>query len=191
MKRGAVQKLAELAPLVALLLRRRPVLVLEIGTGRGGSLYAWCAAADDRASVISLDLPGGAFGPRYADEERPRIRGYARGTQNLHLIAADSHDLETLRQVKAILAGRPLDFLMIDGDHTYRGVRMDYELYAPLVRPGGLIALHDTARHTSVPECEVDRFWAEIRPSHASFEFEDPSDTRAWGPWGGVGVLEA
>jgi predicted O-methyltransferase YrrM len=36
-----------------------------------------------------------------------------------------------------------LDVLFIDGDHTYDGVKADYQMYRPLVRKGGLIAFHD------------------------------------------------
>jgi predicted O-methyltransferase YrrM len=36
-----------------------------------------------------------------------------------------------------------LDFLFIDGDHTYEGVKQDFEMYTPLVRKGGLVAMHD------------------------------------------------
>jgi cephalosporin hydroxylase len=190
-RRGAMQKLTEFAPLVALLMRKSPTTVLEIGAGQGGALYAFCAAANDAATLISVDLPGGAFGPRYTEEDVPRIRAYARDGQSLHLLAADSHDPGTLRRVKQILAGRPLDFLMIDGDHTYDGVRADFEMYSSLARSdGGLIALHDTTFHPEVPDCQVDRFWCEIGRGRRSLELKDPSDVREWGPWGGIGVLE-
>ena len=36
-----------------------------------------------------------------------------------------------------------MDFLFIDGDHSYEGAKQDFENYSKLVRPGGLIALHD------------------------------------------------
>lgn len=36
-----------------------------------------------------------------------------------------------------------LDILMIDGDHSYEGVKADLENYAPLVRVGGKIIMHD------------------------------------------------
>ena len=39
--------------------------------------------------------------------------------------------------------GRKFDFLFVDGDHSYDGVVSDFVAYYPLVRPGGLIALHD------------------------------------------------
>jgi hypothetical protein len=37
-----------------------------------------------------------------------------------------------------------VDFLFIDGDHTYDAVRQDYELYFPKIRKGGLIFFHDS-----------------------------------------------
>jgi predicted O-methyltransferase YrrM len=37
----------------------------------------------------------------------------------------------------------PLAFLFIDGAHDDQGVLTDYELWAPLVLPGGILAFHD------------------------------------------------
>lgn len=37
----------------------------------------------------------------------------------------------------------PLDFVYIDGDHSYEGVRADMEAWFPLIREGGIIAGHD------------------------------------------------
>ena len=36
-----------------------------------------------------------------------------------------------------------LDFLSIDGDHTYAAVLQDFEDWAPLLKSGGIIAIHD------------------------------------------------
>jgi predicted O-methyltransferase YrrM len=33
--------------------------------------------------------------------------------------------------------------LFVDADHRLAGVAGDLQLYAPLVRPGGLVAMHD------------------------------------------------
>lgn len=38
----------------------------------------------------------------------------------------------------------PVDFVFIDGDHSYDGLRADWEGWAPLVAPGGVVALHDS-----------------------------------------------
>jgi hypothetical protein len=37
-----------------------------------------------------------------------------------------------------------LDFLFVDGDHTYLAVERDYSQWAPLLRKGGLLAMHDS-----------------------------------------------
>jgi len=39
--------------------------------------------------------------------------------------------------------GRPVRMLLIDADHSYAAVRTDFELWSPLVMPGGLIVFHD------------------------------------------------
>jgi predicted O-methyltransferase YrrM len=37
----------------------------------------------------------------------------------------------------------PLDFLLIDGDHSEAGVRRDWEEWSPFVQPGGVAVFHD------------------------------------------------
>lgn len=36
-----------------------------------------------------------------------------------------------------------LDFLFIDGDHNYEGVKKDWDLYSTLLNKGALVAFHD------------------------------------------------
>jgi hypothetical protein len=37
-----------------------------------------------------------------------------------------------------------IDLLFIDGDHSYEGVKKDFDLYSKIVSPHGLILIHDT-----------------------------------------------
>lgn len=37
-----------------------------------------------------------------------------------------------------------IDFLHIDAGHSYEDVKQDFELYSKLVKPGGIISIHDT-----------------------------------------------
>jgi predicted O-methyltransferase YrrM len=37
----------------------------------------------------------------------------------------------------------PLDFVFIDGDHTYEGVRTDWDDWHGYVQPEGILAFHD------------------------------------------------
>ena len=45
--------------------------------------------------------------------------------------------------VADIYPGRPIRLLLIDADHSYDGVRRDFECWSPHVAPGGLIIFHD------------------------------------------------
>ena len=186
---GANQKISELTPLVRLLRRRRLDTVLEIGTARGGTFALWCAIAHPDAVLVSIDLPGGMHGGGYSEQDVERFRSYARRRQQLHFLRADSHAETTRDALAAILDGRSVDFLMIDGDHTYEGVATDYRMYSQLVADGGLIAFHDILPHPQVPDCQVDRLWAELKASSEHVEFTDAEDDRGWGQWGGIGVL--
>jgi predicted O-methyltransferase YrrM len=38
-----------------------------------------------------------------------------------------------------------VDFIFIDGDHSYEGIRKDWQLYAGLLKADGIMALHDTS----------------------------------------------
>jgi predicted O-methyltransferase YrrM len=158
---------------------------LEIGTWSGGTLFMTCRVADPLATVISVDLPGGRFGGGYVWPRRFVYRKFAKSNQSLHLLRKDSHDPNTRDLVRSLLGNRPLDFLFIDGDHSYDGVRADFETYAPLVRSGGIVAFHDIAKHPRQTKCEVDRFWNEIKLRYRYLEIiKDPSQG-----WAGIGVL--
>jgi cephalosporin hydroxylase len=180
-RRGAKQKVWEFAALAAAGRRRRPRTVLEIGSLKGGTLWAWCRIANPAATIISVDLPGGAFGGGYLDTETPRLRGYAGRGQTLHLVRGDSHHPDTLRQVTQLLDGRPVDLLFIDGDHTFDGVRSDYDMYGPLTAPDAIVAFHDIVEHPKHPSGEVHRLWDQL-PGR---DVIDPHDRT----WGGIGIL--
>ena len=188
-QRGAVQKVAELAPLLALLARRRPVTIVEIGTYRGGSLYALCRVADPNGLVVSVDLPGGLFGGGYTEEELDDLRHYRLPGQSLHFVRADSHEARTRDAVVACLNGHEIDFLMIDGDHRYKGVRRDFELYSPLLGSHGVVAFHDILPHPQAPLCQVDVLWNEVKNDYRHAEFVDPGEDWGVGQWGGIGAL--
>ena len=40
-----------------------------------------------------------------------------------------------------------IDFLFIDGDHSYEGVKKDFELYSKIISDNGTIVLHDTDKN--------------------------------------------
>lgn len=188
--RGAIQKRDEFKGLLALLKSNGPLeTIVEIGTARGGTFFAWCKLASPTARIVSIDLPEGEFGGGYAESDLPRMSSYARPGQETHFLRLNSHATETRQKLEAALDGRAIDFLMIDGDHTYEGVRADFEMYSPLVRLGGLVAFHDILFHDQLTKCQVERYWNEIRGRFESWEFTRPEEIMGYGTWGGIGVV--
>jgi predicted O-methyltransferase YrrM len=52
-----------------------------------------------------------------------------------------------------------IDFLFIDGDHTYEGVKKDLSLWFPKVKKGGIISGHDYTEPTCGVKMAVDEFF--------------------------------
>lgn len=61
--------------------------------------------------------------------------------------------------VHAQFNNNSIDFLFIDGDHTYKGVRSDLENWFTKVKAGGIIAGHDYTEPTCGVRMAVDQFF--------------------------------
>ena len=72
--------------------------------------------------------------------------------------------------------GIAIDYLHIDADHHYDGVKRDWDLYRTLVPDSGVITLHDTVNYRE--PCGVPRLLHEIR---ASGEYEVVNFPLAYG----------
>jgi predicted O-methyltransferase YrrM len=109
---------------------------------------------------------------------------FASKKQKILLWRCDSHHLDTLQKLKQTLNDNKIDFLFLDGDHSYEGIKQDFEWYAPLVRSGGMIAFHDIK--PSLPDnwIQVGRFWESIKNN---YQYKEILCKEA--SWGGIGIL--
>ena len=121
-------------------------LIVEIGSFKGKSAAFMAVEIANSGKKIKFDCvdPMKLLG-HYADsaKEHPEVyEGYdaasfhqrlitVRGYYNLHAMTSD--DAVNLYEDKSI------DFLMIDGDHSYEAVKKDVINWIPKIRPGGLI----------------------------------------------------
>lgn len=177
------QVYSEFIELAELVKKQKCEYVLEIGTYRGGTLFVFSQLSSATATIVSVDYPCSLRGRVIRIGQKPLFHKLVRRGQSLFLLRKDSHRPDTLAKVKELLQGHKLDFLFIDGDHSYEGVREDFRMYSPLVRSGGLLAFHDIAR-TKPPE-EVHKLWNEIKQDYKHEEFVHRTGSGAMG----IGVL--
>ena len=175
----------EITKLLEILKDLTPKIILEIGTAGGGTLYLFTRIIDPEATIISIDLPGGSFGGGYSEWKIPLYQSFTKNQQKIKLLRADSHNPKTFKLVKSVLADKKVDFLFIDGDHTYEGVKRDFNMYSGLVKEGGIIAFHDIVEHDPRSSCKVNNFWNEIKNDYEYLEIIEDIKQK----WAGIGVI--
>jgi cephalosporin hydroxylase len=109
----------------------KPKVVVEIGIKEGGNLKILSTLPPKDGLAIGIDA------------KRELEWDPTEAECHVEVITGNSHDEDTLDRLKEALGGREIDILFIDGDHSTTGMLQDYDDYSPLVRSGGLIAVHD------------------------------------------------
>lgn len=167
----AYQNVIEFGHLWEFIETRKPRRLLEIGSLYGGTLWYWSHLPSIEL-LVTIDLP--TTHPTVADgvrEARQHWNDWWGHEVQFLDFEADSHAPATVDHVRAL---GPFDFVFIDGDHTYEGVRADWLAWSPLVRPGGLVAFHDTWPNRDRHEPGVVRWVDELRHHLPSIEWTDP-----------------
>jgi predicted O-methyltransferase YrrM len=171
----------ELLSLAAEIADIQPRNAMEIGSYLGGTLFLLCRLAHADARVISVDMYRGNLG----GARKLIYHSFVSKRQRLAVIHGDSHGANTRSRIVRKLGAAKLDFLFIDGDHSYQGVKLDFEMYSPLVRPGGVIAFHDIVAHPPEAQCQVKEFWDEVKQRYRHKEVIDSPQQQ----WAGIGFL--
>lgn len=132
----------------------QPKCALEIGLEGGDSAVALLEACP-KATLVSLDNDGMVPGP-----EIVAGRGLSDRFQFVHGDSAEM--LEVIRA-----QGLTFDWIYIDGDHEYEGVKRDTELAWPLLNEGGVMVWDDY--NPTDPEV---RRWPGVRKAIDEFGFD-------------------
>jgi len=156
--------------------RINPKIIVEIGTARGGTISRWLEIPSAEV-VVSIDYPVGIHGGQ-GFEERTYVISDCIEQANLtnkkfYAINGDSKLDIIINRLEEILDGKKIDFLFIDGDHTYEGVSGDFSCYNRFLREGSLVGFHDiTDSHFhQIHSCFVPRFWNEISKKYTAREY--------------------
>ena len=110
--------------------------IFEIGTYRGQTTCGFADVCED-AEIYTLNLPPEQDG-RYGEYIGSFIKA-SPNKQRIHQVFSDSRNFDTKPYQKT------MDFVFVDGDHSYEYVKNDTEKAFELLAPNGAIAWHDFA----------------------------------------------
>ena len=144
--------------------------ILEIGCYDGGSSRCLSHFA---SSMVTIDNNNPCrFDVSKLDAERYTY------------IAGDSHDPKVLAQI----LDEDWDFVFIDGDHSYEGVKADFNNIYPHLKKGTPVAFHDIVmskfHHTH--GCYVGEFWRDLKEEYPQNRIAEFITN---GEWAGIGVI--
>lgn len=111
---------------------------VEIGTHRAESSVMWLTHANG-FHLTCID-PYATYAARNSQKRQDAV--YAEAVERLKPYKADIIRAASLDVVSSFEDGS-IDFLYIDGDHEFDPVMQDLICWAPKVRSGGMIVLHD------------------------------------------------
>jgi predicted O-methyltransferase YrrM len=146
----------------------KPAVCVEIGSARGRS-----------ACFIAMALRENGGGRLHAiDPHRPTAWNDSGAAETLAVMQRNLERLRLAPYVEIVRATSEeaaagwthlIDLLFIDGDHSYDGVRRDWDLFVPHVAEFGVVVFHDTIWDVRPdprwhrPDMGVPRFVEELR----------------------------
>ena len=154
--------------LYALVRSMKPAVVVEIGSARGKSTCA-----------IASGLRENGHGKLYAiDPHLTTDWNDISSVDTLTILRRNIATLGLTKQVEIIRSSsedaardwsRSIDLIFIDGDHSYEGVKRDWEMFVKHVAKFGIVVFHDTIWDITPPDewswsdMGVPRFVDELR----------------------------
>ena len=156
----------------------RPRLLVELGTDRGESYFAFCQSAQENET-----------GTRCLAVDHWQGDTHAGSYDEATFTDVDAHNRENYAAFSTLLrtsfdealehfASESIDLLHIDGHHTEEAVRHDVEGWLPKLRPGGILLMHDIA--VRARGFGVWKVWAEMTTRGRVFAFSAPPGLGIW-----------
>ena len=135
--KSADQCLEGTAFILSLLDTLKPKVYVETGCAHLATFELYHSLLPEDGLAIGIDLR--AYEPWKTYEQIASTNKYSA----FSLYSNGLQNLETTRRTMTDLLNRSIDFLFIEGDHSEKGVQLDWNILGPKVRSGGLVVLHD------------------------------------------------
>jgi len=122
-------------------------IYVELGTYRGKSTLCTAGGMQESGvdghiiTIDAFDLAPVGRAAKYCRPEYDNVRAEfnARGVGS-YITVVKGFTASEAKEYR----GDPITFMFIDADHSYLGVKGDFDAWNHLVKPGGEIAFHDT-----------------------------------------------
>ena len=148
----------------------KPATLVELGTHSGNSYFSFCQSV--QANGLNTDCyavdtwAGDPQAGYYGDEIYAHVRQhneqhYANFSQLLRI---------TFDQAVDQFSDGSIDFLHIDGLHTYEAVRHDFECWQPKLSRSAVVLFHDIVVRDR--DFGVWKLWEELQMQYPNFQFE-------------------
>lgn len=172
----------------ALIRNTKPARILCVGS-RKGYIPAILALACKDNKYGMVDFVDAAY-----DRDEPEIHWSGVGFWKkvlpaLHFSKIDVENyitthIMTTQEFADTFPNRRYQYIYIDGDHSYKGVTLDYRLFWPKLNKGGFMAFHDVVAHGYLDKglFGIWKFWKELRNKH-SIILPFPKDS-------GLGIIQ-
>ena len=158
------------ADFVQLINERDYKTVIEVGVGYGG-YSQWLVSQCPNIVLYAVDpfeVPAEAgFKPGGFESTLKRLDPWLRTGFDPRGIRAYICPVSSVEAAKAV-EDKTVDFIYIDGDHSYEAVKADLEAWLPKMRPGGFLSGHD---YFASRQPHVVRAVDEFRLNHSWLEF--------------------
>jgi len=161
--RRASQNEFELRSFIKLVQEKEVKSYLEIGARHGDTFHEVMINLPKGSKGVAVDLPGGLWGRCTSKISlKAAARDLIERGYDIEVILGDSTDESIIEKV---YSHGPFDAVLIDGNHQYEGVKLDFENYAPLAP---VIAFHDIVGSDQIEKVhknkvEVPILWQEIK----------------------------
>lgn len=120
--------------------------IVEVGVFEGFTTRALAESSDPSAVVYGIDpFFSGRLGIAWGQM-------IAKHYNSKHMASGKVRLLKTLSTEVGDRIPATVDFVFIDADHSLEAIRADWAFWSNRVRPGGIIALHDTLLPVGRPE---------------------------------------
>jgi len=155
--------------------KRSPDVVLEIGTfhGHSGGYMLSALEENNKGFLYTIEV-----NEEYIGIANVNLNKVSKRYKILSGVASISLKGRVLMKDKW---AKPIDFLFVDGDHSFESVKSDLEMYEPFITKNGIIACHD---YYGVVKNAVITYFADKKDKFFEFILHDdgysPTEFQNW-----------